>query len=679
MPPTRSARARAPAPASHYQAIVSGPPRSVRPDWDDSTRYSIDQMQKNFEKFVAHLSPPDPSHWLKQVNLSLIEGFLRWYLDIHEQCEKAEGFKVRVRFWRMYYCNEMKQEFPYELKLETKYLVHELVQDYALDETGTLPPNINGDDLFYMQYHLQVNSTIWFPTQRQRSQHGTLRKMMTATSARAGTLVVSSGYLKKPDSLLWGDIQIFMVANPESPSCRVLLVHATHRLNKGKRNKGRPPIYSYFERNDNLAFCVVQDILEYGFQDDVYSSPFIKKPRDIWQHTQIPKHRLSVPIHIKPEKWDLPIFRPGRRDAEGRWTTHPQNPLTFNQFAEDEVRACRSAGLKEIGGLKRYRKGAAAVIANLNEHKRNHIMGHARAGVFQYYVNQRVDTDIQSMFLETPTQDALVKLSTNSSLTRDPSAPQELSNKQKAEVENNVKLEALKKKRLIAKAELIADYGKICNVNNPEKRAEYEHLCKRIRATRKKLRREAFREVHANFFQTIGDKIIEQNYHGQSTVFEPDTSSISAERKELAALEFKNQDATYISDQELVEDRIRSLELRLRLHSLTIPKPLAAKVVACKSAEKSLDPQSFTGLECPICLGFEDYNTISRTYRFANCYVLNSHIDDVHGGISFSAGWCCNYPPGCGVLLHSMAQLKCHAVKAHRTQLPGAKKFGGRR
>ncbi|QSS51008.1 FluG domain-containing protein [Histoplasma capsulatum var. duboisii H88] len=119
-----------------------------------------------------------------------------------------------------------------------------------------------------------------------------------------------------------------MVLDPEYPTCCVLLMRVKHRLNKGKRNKGRLPIFSYTEWNDNLGFCVIQDIIEYAFQDGVFASEYIKNPQDIWRYTDVPEHWKSVPIHIKKTKWKIPVFRPGVQDAEGKWTTHPTRALT---------------------------------------------------------------------------------------------------------------------------------------------------------------------------------------------------------------------------------------------------------------------------------------------------------------------------------------------------------------
>ena len=91
-------------------------------------------------------------------------------------------------------------------------------------------------------------------------------------------------------------------------------------------------------------FASFQDMLEYAFQDDVFDSEHIRHPRDIWLYSDVPQHRLSVPIHIRDCKRDIPIFRPAVQDSEGNWVTHPTMALPYAQAAEDEKRACKSIG-----------------------------------------------------------------------------------------------------------------------------------------------------------------------------------------------------------------------------------------------------------------------------------------------------------------------------------------------
>ena len=115
-----------------------------------------------------------------------------------------------------------------------------LTDEYELHLGGKTQPSVNIDDLLYSTYHLLAVCDIAFPTFRCQGQLSTLRKMMTSTSARPGTLVESSGYMRSNDALKWKDIELYMVKNPDNPTCQVLLMRVTHRLNKGKRNKGVP-------------------------------------------------------------------------------------------------------------------------------------------------------------------------------------------------------------------------------------------------------------------------------------------------------------------------------------------------------------------------------------------------------------------------------------------------------
>lgn len=64
--------------------------------------------------------------------------------------------------------------------------------------------------------------------------------MMASTSARPGTLTLSTGYMRGNDALKWKDIELFMVKTPEDPGSHVLLMKVQHRLNKGRRNEGAP-------------------------------------------------------------------------------------------------------------------------------------------------------------------------------------------------------------------------------------------------------------------------------------------------------------------------------------------------------------------------------------------------------------------------------------------------------
>jgi hypothetical protein len=128
------------------------------------------------------------------------------------------------------------------------------------------------------------------------------------------------------------------------------------------------PIFTYTERNDNLGLCVIQDILTFAFQDDAFASPDINCPRDIWRWTDIPEHRLSIPIHFKKCLGDVCIFRGTTRSETHSIITDPIKPWKYRQAEDMEKAASGQAGFKDEGTFYKYRKGAAAEISKSKQH-----------------------------------------------------------------------------------------------------------------------------------------------------------------------------------------------------------------------------------------------------------------------------------------------------------------------
>lgn len=237
-------------------------------------------------------------------------------------------------------------------------------------------------------------------------------------------------------------------------------------------------------------------------------------------------------------------------------------------------------------------------------------MGHRKGGTFAHYVSVRDDT--QSVFMETPTRDSLIKLATNASLTRDVSVPQRLTTTQLQAIEKDPDLVAYQRSCDSLRRALLSEFHQLKRAKEASdpRHHQMKTLQARIRAKRKQLHEAAKKKARKEFFNNIGNVIIERNYHGDPITFKPDMFHIQPERKVLADLEFKNRDVDTIADDELVEDRIRSLELRLELHRLHVPTPLSKRInfkeVSKRSHAKEISMKSSTGLECPVCLGRSD-------------------------------------------------------------------------
>lgn len=171
------------------------------------------------------------------------------------------------------------------------------------------------------------------------------------------------------------------------------------------------------------------------------------------------------------------------------------------------------------------------------------------------------------------------------------------------------------------------------------------------------------------FFNNVGNQIIEANFQGKSICFNPQT--VLPERRALANLEFKNRDASAISDEEILEDRIKFLGMRLSLYSVQVPRPPQAHIRTERFAtdDNLPDPfpvESVTGLQCPYFLGIEDYHPLVRQYEFARKDVLIDHFRTHEPGMDFSGGRTWDYP-NCDIKLRSLEQYKFHQIQCTRS------------
>ncbi|GBF64107.1 hypothetical protein TMEN_6779 [Trichophyton mentagrophytes] len=376
-------------------------------------------------------------------------------------------------------------------------------------------------------------------------------------------------------------------------------------------------------------------------------------------------------------------IRPGQKDGAFnfvfvRWLGDCL-ALTYTQFSDDNHRLLRSTGFEEKGSTYRYRKGAATALKNLQPELRNYIIGYiAGSSTFQSYINKHINCDVQSTFLGTATRDALIKLSTNSSLTLDPAAPQGLSDKQKENIRNHPKFLKIEEERIQYRDDLIAEYSMISKVTNNEKRQYYRKLYSNSRSTLQKLHKKAATDTYKAYFANIGNVIIEKNYHGETISFDPNTSSILPERRDLAAVKYKNRDASNVTDEEMVEDHIRSLEVRRILSRSAMPPYLTSTPSLTSSSKVKPPPNRVTGLEseqligfeCPECLGYFNNHPSVRKFRFATPYSLRDHFTIQHlERMDFTKPIPCGFP-SYGSLLNSKINYCSHTTKVHGTKLP---------
>lgn len=169
-----------------------------------------------------------------------------------------------------------------------------------------------------------------------------------------------------------------------------------------------------------------------------------------------------------------------------------------------------------------------------------------------------------------------------------------------------------------------------------------------------------------------GNRIIETNHLGEQIKFTPDDSRIQPERIALANLEFQNRDADKINDALLIQDRIRSLDLRLEPNRLHVPRGLKAHIrfnetaIKVASREGSEETQPEQILQCPVCLARSELLQAAKKFHYSRKDTLQAHFWGHKLRMFFNSPGCYYAILGCVHLLPSLNSYTLHLFKHHR-------------
>jgi hypothetical protein len=309
-------------------------------------------------------------------------------------------------------------------------------------------------------------------------------------------------------------------------------------------------------------------------------------------------------------------------------------------------------------------------------------MGHTNGKSFASYVSVR--DDVQSAFMGTPARNALLGLACNASLTRDVSTPNDLDSADKKGIELDPELDRLKEATRRSRLALTKKWRSLQHAEKgePEHYQNFRRLQNATRTYRKRLFEAKRKEKRESFFSDIGNRIIEGNHQGNPITFNADLSHMQPQRTALAELEFKNRETDKVDTDSLIQDRIRSLEMRLELNKLHVPKCLKKRVIFSKLERlmltdsdedsknlKSGSWESETGLQCPFCLGHTKLDPAAREYSYSRKDALVRHFK-THRLPSFfpKPGRECDIP-GCDTICISLPGYLLHVNKCHKVSI----------
>jgi len=202
---------------------------------------------------------------------------------------------------------------------------------------------------------------------------------------------------------------------------------------------------------------------------------------------------------------------------------------------------------------------------------RSQAMGHVNGSIYEKsYRNQVVDADIVSAFLETPSDEAIMKLMGHMSLTRDPNAPAEPTSAQRRQVQDDPEVVAAKRLLDDSTKAFRDRYGSVVAAKrkvqddptmqikldeNTRLRKDHDSLFKRKLTP-------LFEASLEEYFSTLGAVCLENQHTGQGEPAGPSMPSFRfSEREALARLLFPPPTPTPASYQQQIEDSCEIVRL----------------------------------------------------------------------------------------------------------------------
>ncbi|KAK5562715.1 hypothetical protein LTR43_011671, partial [Exophiala xenobiotica] len=371
--------------------------------------------------------------------------FLKWILDVYSRVRKRSTLDEYWRVWCMLYRKSVGKSLHAKVMEEVRdYIDGYLTIEYNLDTSVREKPVMDVDDVYLVLHHLWVLDASVFPDERQRLQLAFLILLSAYTATRPAALVYKVtdpikqrehylGWENDEDNdngkmeldwediktLCYEDVTLLMLPNPEGKR-DLLAMEVTLKYTKGWKKKPNPKTYILTEV-DTLVFDAILLMIIVAILDDAFESK-VTSMEDILRIRVRPPRR-SLEFRWRAEMMKKPIFRQAERTSTGIQTS-PTKALRYHTYLYYLQRLGLQAGLMQILGAYVIRRGAGeAVEAVATQPQLQQVMCHRDAGIYQAYINQRVQCDVQAAFLGQPSSRALFKAVTHMSRHADPRAP----------------------------------------------------------------------------------------------------------------------------------------------------------------------------------------------------------------------------------------------------------------
>lgn len=306
-------------------------------------------------------------------------------------------------------------------------------------------------------------------------------------------------------------------------------------------------------------------------------------------------------------------------------------------------------------------------------------MDHRDAGVYQAYINPRVQCDVQAAFLGRPSRYALFKAVSHMSRYVDPRAPTQLTSAQTEALKAGPEIVDLRKSRDLLADEVRRESGTIkkAEAKNTKLYQMYKKATAVFRCAKEKLSKAAKRNARAQFFDTIDtieiNKQLDPSFLDLED-WEPEkVEHHLEERRVLADLLCKITSG--MSDQEKLDHRIQTANAMLALsqkrdipHRLKQDRTWGVQRTPDSDEESklSLFPERCAKTQCIFCFYNPNESHDVRLHNYHTVYKARDHVE-LHLN-TYKLDDLIRCPdPDCqtGMVLHGRSHFMNHAAREH--------------
>ncbi|KAH7012294.1 FluG domain-containing protein [Microdochium trichocladiopsis] len=486
----------------------------------------------------------------------------------------------------------------------------------------------------------------------------------------------------RPKCFCYEDIRLIALRDQaDGGTTFVLAMKLIHH--KGEDRKPKPqvkPPHPLLARRP--IFCLINTVIVAALRDGAFAAKGLTTAASIY-NLQIPKRMQCLPLRWKEEWLKRPIFR-----MCGTSDPISEPPMTYDWLSSDLKRQSLEAGFEHAITPRAFRRGVSdAINGQASDAVRDQAMRHDPewATFNSAYINQHVKFDVQSAFLNEPTQDSLINLMGHMSLTRDPSAKR---NMVPPEVWDSLPIDpeilALERERETLKA------GHYDIHNNPKEDIIRE-LTTQIRQKRDKRSKDVQEQYRRYYLENKPNWDIEEQLAGADTTeleeVKPEINLHIPERQKLAEILLEDAIPTSSIARNALWTRVADLMVALCQKR---EMPISAKLPLSSSAPSETQrlpvKPPITKYVCPRCVGDRRLPDSQRYYSYARASVMRNHFERQHlreMTVLESRSQITCVVPGCtsaGVKFETLDAYRNHAGKDHGFWLaPSTRRCKGRK